>query len=356
MTDETDAQQPTDAQAGTPRVTAPPRAFDDEALEVVGAAEAAPVADEAVSGDPSDAPADAPAGPVVVAEGVEPEEAAAFEDLSDLPALIEALLFVADHPIDAGYLARAVEVSGTRVEAALDALAESLRASNRGIRLQRGPQGVLLVSAPEAAAQVERFLGLEANRRLSTAALETLAIIAYRQPVTRGQVDAVRGVSSDGAIATLRARDLIESAGHAAGPGRPMLFRTTQRFLEHFGLERPGQLPALPDDIDLPPGEISAQLGLDEAAVVEALKPRDEPEPEAADVPADDGSGDLAGAEASMEAVLSEAGALPEDLVAAMSSVASEIPDIEIPEDVQALSEAAEQAFEASRERLSGGE
>jgi hypothetical protein len=120
-----------------------------------------------------------------------------------------------------------------------------------------------------------------------------------------------------------------------------MLFRTTQRFLEHFGLERPGQLPALPDDIDLPPGEISAQLGLDEAAVVEALKPRDEPEPDAADVPADDATGDLAATEGSMEAVLSEAGALP---------------DIEIPEDVQALSEAAEQAFEASRERLSGGE
>lgn len=348
MTDETDAQQPADAQAGTPRVTAPPRAFDDEAAEVGGAAEAALVADEAVPGDPPDAPA----GAVVIAEGVEPEEAAAFEDLSDLPALIEALLFVADHPIDTGYLARAVEVSGTRVEAALDALAESLRTSNRGIRLQRGPQGVLLVSAPEAAAQVERFLGLEANRRLSTAALETLAIIAYRQPITRGQVDAVRGVSSDGAIATLRARDLIESAGHAAGPGRPMLFRTTQRFLEHFGLERPGQLPALPDDVDLPPGEISAQLGLDEAAVIEALKPRDEPEPEATDVPADD----LAGTEASMEAVLSEPDALAEDLVAAMSSVASEIPDIEIPEDVQALSEAAEQAFEASRERLSGGE
>src|SRR5690606_5449878 len=143
-----------------------------------------------------------------------------------------------DHPIDVPYLSRAVEVSQARVERALDELSEKLRESGRGIRVQRGPSGVQLTSAPEAAAFVERFLGLEATRRLSTAALETLAIIAYRQPITRGQIDQIRGVSSDGAVATLRARDLIESAGHATGPGRPTLFRTTARFLEHFGLER----------------------------------------------------------------------------------------------------------------------
>lgn len=366
MTDETGAQeQPQGAEAteraGTPndppRVMAPPRAFDDEAAD----------ADVEVEPEPTAASsAEVLADAVVVAEGVEPEEPAAFEDLAALPALIEALLFVADHPIDAAYLARAVEVSGARVESALDALAESLRESNRGIRLQRGPEGAMLVSAPEAAAQVERFLGLEANRRLSTAALETLAIIAYRQPVTRGQVDAVRGVSSDGAIATLRARDLIESAGHAAGPGRPMLFRTTQRFLEHFGLERPGQLPALPDDIDLLPAEISAQLGLDEAEVIEALKPREEPAPEGdGETPegaATEGSEGSEATVASPDAEALEATAaadapeldeLPEEIAALAATATAEI---EIPDDVQALTDAAEQAFEASRDRLSGGE
>ncbi|PKN79474.1 MAG: SMC-Scp complex subunit ScpB [Chloroflexi bacterium HGW-Chloroflexi-9] len=245
-----------------------------------------------------------------------------FDDLSQLPALLEALLFVADHPIDSGYLARAVDVSVVTCEKALDLLAEQLRDGSRGIRLQRGPEGVQLTSAPDAAAHVERFLGLEANKRLSTAALETLAIIAYRQPITRGQVDAVRGVSSDGAVATLRARGLIEAAGFAAGPGRPMLFRTTQRFLEHFGLERPGQLPALPDDIDLPAAEIGAQLGLDEAEIIAALTPLPTEE---ADTSATEGE------------------LTPEDVVAAAS--------IEIPADVQALSDAAEHALQAQRDR-----
>jgi len=312
-----------------PRVTAPPQPFDaDPALETV------PSTDAVEEADADEAPE-----PELVESAAADDEPGAFEDLSELPALLEALLFVADHPVETSYLARAVEVSVPRIEYALDALAESLRESRRGVRIQRGPQGVLLVSAPEAATQVERFLGLEATRRLSTAALETLAIIAYRQPITRGQVDAIRGVSSDGAVATLRARDLIESAGHAAGPGRPMLFRTTQRFLEHFGLERPGQLPALPDDIDLPAAEISAQLGLDEAAVAAAMQPPvDDTAPEDDATPEGEAAADL------------EASADIDDALAAAIA-----PDIEIPADLQALSEAAEHAFEASRERSEPG-
>lgn len=255
------------------RVTAPPRPFD---AEEAPASEPAAVEQDApgASSPESDLP-----------EAAAPEPAAAFDDLAELPALIEALLFVADHPVEVSYLARALEVTELRVERALDVLAETLRAG-RGIRLQRGPQGLQLVSAPEAAERIEYFLGLEANRRLSTAALETLAIVAYRQPVTRGQIDAIRGVSSDGALATLRARDLVEPAGHAPGPGRPMLFRTTQRFLEHFGLERPGQLPSLPADIDLPPHEIGEQLGLEEAEVVAALREEAEPTAEEAEAAA----------------------------------------------------------------------
>ena len=336
-----------------PRVTAPPRAFDDEPPE--GSAEAPTGA----ATEP-DEDAEAAGEPEVIEEQAEPEAPAAFEDLSELPALLEALLFVADHPVDVGYLSRALEVSQPRVEHALDGLAEALRAGRRGIRVQRGPAGVQLVSAPEAATQVERFLGLEASRRLSTAALETLAIIAYRQPVTRGQVDAIRGVSSDGAIATLRSRDLIEAAGHASGPGRPTLFRTTQRFLEHFGLERPGQLPPLPDDIDLPPAEIGEQLGLEEALVLEALRPRESvaDDDEAIAAPEADAEGDTASVTSASDELEAEVVELDTEDEVSLALAQATTPDVEIPSDPRALSQAAEQAFEAfeaSRERQASG-
>ena len=286
-----------DEQAERPRMT-PPRAFDaDPQAEAASAVEPETPAEEA-----------APTFEVI-AEGVEPEQAALFDDFAGLPMVLESLLFVAEHPIEESYLARALDVTSTRIERALDSLADTLREGERGIRLQRGPEGAQLVTAPEAAARIEHFLGLEASRKLSNAALETLAIIAYRQPITRGQIDTIRGVSSDGAVATLRARALIAPAGYAAGPGRPMLFQTTQRFLEHFGLERAGQLPPLPDDIDLPPGEISEQLGLAEQDVVAAMaEPEPIAEPEALDEIEDDAR-------------------------------------VEIPPDVQALTEAAEAAL-----------
>ena len=266
-----------DEQAERPRMT-PPRAFDaDPQAEAASAVEPETPAEEA-----------APTFEVI-AEGVEPEQAALFDDFAGLPMVLESLLFVAEHPIEESYLARALDVTSTRIERALDSLADTLREGERGIRLQRGPEGAQLVTAPEATARIEHFLGLEASRKLSNAALETLAIIAYRQPITRGQIDTIRGVSSDGAVATLRARALIAPAGYAAGPGRPMLFQTTQRFLEHFGLERAGQLPPLPDDIDLPPGEISEQLGLAEQDVVAAMaEPEPIAEPEALDEIEDD--------------------------------------------------------------------
>lgn len=285
----TDATGPA-ARDGAPlRAMTPPRPFDaDPTPETAPAVEDG--ATDALAATPDSAPEPEPA---------EPEAPEAFEDLRQLPLLLEALLFVADHPVEESYLARALDVSPQRVMRALDELGDSLRETGRGVRVQRGPEGVLLVSAPEAAGPVERFLGLELSRRLSTAALETLAIIAYRQPVTRGQIDAVRGVSSDGAIQTLRARGLIEPAGYANGPGRPTLFRTTQRFLQHFGLERTGQLPPLPEEVDLPLSEIGAQLGLDEQAIVAALAdpgPDVEPTAEeqdaaaALDLPADAGA------------------------------------------------------------------
>ena len=102
-----------------------------------------------------------------------------------------------------------------------------------------------MTSAPEAVEAIETFLGLEATSRLSSAALEALAIIAYQQSVTRPQVDAIRGVNSDSVIKNLLHKGLIQEVGRAEGPGRPILYSTTPEFLGHFGLTSLGELPPL---------------------------------------------------------------------------------------------------------------
>jgi segregation and condensation protein B len=163
-----------------------------------------------------------------------------------LPAVIESILFVADEPVKLALLAKALRKPVSDVEAALAVLDE--RTADGGTRLQRIGDSVQLVTDPDAGPYVERFLGLESRQRLSSAALESLAIIAYKQPMTRAGVEQVRGVNSDGAIASLLSRGLVEEVGRAPGPGRPALLGTTVRFLEHFGLRRPEDLPPLPDN------------------------------------------------------------------------------------------------------------
>jgi len=167
--------------------------------------------------------------------------------MSDLPlplhAQIEALLFVAPEPVSVRQLAQALAQPQREVEQALQELAEELRA--RGLRLQHHRGRWQLTTAPELAPLVERFLGLEATSRLSRAALETLAIIAYRQPISRPQVDAIRGVNSDGVIRSLLSKGLIEEVGRAEGPGRPILYGTTAAFLQAFGLASLDELPPL---------------------------------------------------------------------------------------------------------------
>jgi len=161
----------------------------------------------------------------------------------DLVSILEAVLFVADAPIELAALSRTINAPKSEVSDALGELALLLRA--RGVRLQRTGDLVQLVSAPRTAQYVERFLGLE-HPPLTNASLETLAIIAYRQPITRTGIESVRGVDCDGPIRTLTARGLIEEIGRAPVIGRPTLFGTTVRFLEYFGLEKPDDLPPLP--------------------------------------------------------------------------------------------------------------
>ena len=185
--------------------------------------------------------------PVEAAQAVLPlpPEAADIDD-ARLQVLLEALLFVAGEPAPVSRLAAALNVSMERVEQGLLQIGETLQ--TRGIRLQRQREVVQLVSAPEAADVIESFLGLDLSTRLSRAALEALAIIAYRQPVTRPQVDSVRGVNSDGVMKTLLNRGLIEEVGRLEQAGRPILYGTTFSFLQYFGLSTVEELPPLQED------------------------------------------------------------------------------------------------------------
>ena len=166
-------------------------------------------------------------------------------ETNDLPLSIqiEGLLFVAAEPVAPASLAEALDVTASTVERALKELDESLQ--RRGLRLQRNAGRVQLTTAPQLALTVERFLGLEAASRLSRAALETLAIIAYQQPVTRPQVDSLRGVNSDGMMKSLMSKGLIQETGRTDGPGRPILYSTSPEFLQHFGINSITELPPL---------------------------------------------------------------------------------------------------------------
>jgi segregation and condensation protein B len=158
-------------------------------------------------------------------------------------ALLESLLFVASGPVTAARLATALEMTPAAVEALLRELEAEYRP--RGLRLQWSDNAVQLTTAPAASAVIERFLGLDVTSRLSAAALETLAIVGYLQPVTRPQIDQIRGVNSDGALRTLLSKGLIEEVGRLDGPGRPILYGTTPEFLQHFGLSSVAELPQL---------------------------------------------------------------------------------------------------------------
>lgn len=168
----------------------------------------------------------------------------------DHATILEALLFVTDEPVAVERLAQTLEVTPEVVESALGALAAGL--SQRGLRLQRRGREVQLVTAPTAARYIERFLGLEDNGRLSAAALETLAIIAYRQPVTRAALEQLRGVNSEHVLRGLVARELVEEVGRLETAGRPLLYGTGFGFLRYFGLNALGELPPLPEEETTP--------------------------------------------------------------------------------------------------------
>ena len=158
---------------------------------------------------------------------------------------IEAVLFVTDEPMPAGGLAQTLEVDRSRVEAELTALGNEYEERGSGIVLRNVAGGWRLATHPDAAPSVERFVLSSRHARLTKAALETLAIVAYKQPVTRHQIAAIRGVDSDGVLRALVDRGLATEVGREEAPGRPVLYGTTPEFLERLGLDSLASLPPL---------------------------------------------------------------------------------------------------------------
>jgi segregation and condensation protein B len=166
---------------------------------------------------------------------------------ASLEAFYEALLFVAERPLRTSELAELAGVPSVQAEAELASLAEGLVAADRGLRVQRHDDAWQMVTAPEVGRRLATYAARE-EARLSPAALEALAVIAYRQPCTRGDVERVRGVDSDYVIRSLLHRRLITELGRRDTPGRPILFGTTFTFLERFGLTSTDDLPPLSSD------------------------------------------------------------------------------------------------------------
>ena len=177
-----------------------------------------------------------------------PSEASAANDAADstLAAHLVAVLFAAAGPLSPEDAARILDISPERLDEVCSLLD---REPPIGLVLQRHDGRLQLITAPASAAILERFLGAPPPVRLSRAALEALAVIAYRQPVTRGEIDAVRGVNSDSAVATLLARGLVTEVGRRETVGRPALLAVTPECLQYLGLRSLSELPPLPDSV-----------------------------------------------------------------------------------------------------------
>ncbi|HLK10412.1 MAG TPA: SMC-Scp complex subunit ScpB [Candidatus Binatia bacterium] len=209
-----------------------------------------------------------------VAEG---GDAARAGDLAHLGGVLESLLFAAGAPVTVARLVEALGGPGrAEVVAALEALAAGYEREGRGLRLARVAGGYQLRTPPEHGPWVRRLLG-QRPPRLSRATLETLAIVAYRQPCTRVDVEAIRGVDADAVLTTLVERRLVRIVGRKEAPGRPLLYGTTREFLELFGLPDLGALPPLREvgegadvltaqDLTVGPGGVAATPAASEAA------------------------------------------------------------------------------------------
>ena len=177
--------------------------------------------------------------------------------MKDLAAL-EAILFVTEAPIPERELAEVLEVSGDAISALLEDLADELASRGSGLVLDKRGGGWRLYSHPEAYPYLERFSRSATARRISAAAMETLAVVAYRQPVSRSQVAEIRGVDSDSSVRTLERLGLIEEKERLDIPGNPAVYQTTHLFMEKMGLNSIDELPPLADHV--PPADVMEPL------------------------------------------------------------------------------------------------
>lgn len=176
----------------------------------------------------------------------------------DVTAALEAILFVAESPVPEAELSEVLELPPKELENALAGLADRLSESGSGVVLRESGGGWRLYTRPDLRPYLERFAASPTATRVSRAALESLAVVAYRQPVSRGQVGDIRGVDSEQALRTLERRGLIEVVGTAPGSGQAFLYGTTELFLEKMGLNSLSELPPLADHV--PPPDIVEAL------------------------------------------------------------------------------------------------
>jgi len=191
---------------------------------------------------------------------------------------VEAIVLVSEQPIDTNLLGQLLELRPAIVEQLCRELAAEYEAEGRGFELARVAGGWRFQSHPDQAPYVERFVLDGQSAKLSAAALETLAIVAYKQPISRAQVASIRGVGVDGVMRTLQQRGYIAEVGRDPGPGQAVMFGTTRSFLEKLGVDHLGELPALGDFV--PGADVVEQLerGLrpDGPTVAEELDALDE--------------------------------------------------------------------------------
>jgi segregation and condensation protein B len=173
-------------------------------------------------------------------------------------AILEAVLFVAEEPITTEEFAELLEIPAADVALEIERFAADIEAAGRGIVLRRVGGGWRLYTTEEARPYLEKYAASDRATKLSAAALETLAVVAYKQPVSRGQVSEIRGVDSDRALRTLERRGLVVAVGHAGGSGQAILYGTRELFLEKMGLNGIGELPPLADHV--PPADVMESL------------------------------------------------------------------------------------------------
>lgn len=187
--------------------------------------------------------------------------------MRSLLGMVEALLFVSGDPLSLKDLTKATEWDEEAVGEAVEELRQRYREQDSGLQIVRMDEGYQLATRPEYGETIGKLLAPHANR-LSKPALETLTIVAYRQPVTQAEVEAIRGVACDGVLKTLQERELIYEVGRKQTPGRPILYATTAAFLHYFGLASIEDLPTLPEDIPTESEQQAAQLSLAAASAL----------------------------------------------------------------------------------------